>query len=225
MPAELTTTSYAILGLLALKPWTTYELAQQMDRAISEFWPRTRSKLYEEPKKLVTHGLAKAKAEKVGNRPRTVYSITPKGRKALAAWMREPVASKGPALEFEQLMKVFFAEFGSKDDLLATLAGLRPYIDAQHAQGVEICRGYLDGNGPFPDRLAWNILVGEFLSGFEDLVTRWVDWATETVEGWPDDVRDAEPDLETLERMARHHEDYVRRRSISETPLPREARG
>ena len=27
---SLTTTSYAILGLLAVKPWTTYELAQQM---------------------------------------------------------------------------------------------------------------------------------------------------------------------------------------------------
>ena len=28
---SLTTTSYAILGLLAVKPWSTYELTQQMD--------------------------------------------------------------------------------------------------------------------------------------------------------------------------------------------------
>jgi PadR family transcriptional regulator AphA len=211
MAAELTTTSYAILGLLALKPWTTYELAQQMDRAISEFWPRTRSKLYEEPKKLVAHGLAKARAEKVGKRPRTVYSITPKGRKALAEWLPKPVASAGPALEFEHLMKIFFAEHGTKTDLLATLGSLRAYVDAQNEQGVVICRGYLDGNGPFPDRLAWNILVGEFLSGFDDLVERWLDWATETVEGWPDDVRKAKPDLEVLERMARRSEAGVQR--------------
>ena len=51
MAAPLTTTSYAILGLLAIKPWTTYELAQQMDRVLNRFWPRTRSKLFEEPKK------------------------------------------------------------------------------------------------------------------------------------------------------------------------------
>ena len=209
--ADLTTTSYAILGLLALKPWTTYELAQQMDRAINDFWPRARSKLYEEPKKLVAHGLAKAKPETVGKRPRTVYSITPKGRKALAAWIREPVASPGPTLEFEHLMKVFFAEFGSKDDLLATLESLRDWVDAQHEQGVVISGGYLEGKGPFPQRLAWNLLVGEFFSGFDDLVERWLDWATETVEGWPDDIRDAEPDLGVLERMTRRSEAGVER--------------
>lgn len=211
MPAELTTTSYAILGLLALKPWTTYELAQQMDRAISEFWPRTRSKLYEEPKKLVAHGLAKAKAETVGKRPRTVYSITPKGRKALAEWLPKPVAAPGPALEFEHLMKIFFAEHGSKADLLATLESLRVWVEAKNVQGVEISGGYLEGRGPFPDRLAWNILCGEFVSGFNDLVERWLDWATETVAAWPDDIRDAEPDLEVLERMARRSEAGVER--------------
>ncbi len=49
----MTTTSYAILGLLAIRPWTTYELTQQMQRSLSRFWPRAESKLYEEPKKLV----------------------------------------------------------------------------------------------------------------------------------------------------------------------------
>ena len=84
MAPALTPTSYAILGLLAVKPWTTYELAQQMDRALGRFWPRAESKLYEEPKKLVAHGLARASSETVGKRRRTVYTITAKGRRALA---------------------------------------------------------------------------------------------------------------------------------------------
>ena len=71
MAAALTPTSYSILGLLALKPWTTYELAQQMERALGQFWPRAESRLYEEPKKLVAHGLARASSEMVGKRPRT----------------------------------------------------------------------------------------------------------------------------------------------------------
>src|SRR5258708_15347095 len=104
--AELTTTSYAILGLLALRPWTTYELAQQMDRALGLFWPRTRSKLFEEPKKLVALGLARASSERVGKRPRTVYTITPKGRRALTAWV--PQRGEGPVLEFEQLVRVVY---------------------------------------------------------------------------------------------------------------------
>ena len=56
----MTTTSYAILGLLAVKPWTTHELVQQVDRSLRRIWPRAQSKLYEEPKKLVAHGYARA---------------------------------------------------------------------------------------------------------------------------------------------------------------------
>src|SRR5436190_14240332 len=112
MAPALTPTSYAVLGLLAVKPWTTYELAQQMDRGLGRFWPRAESKLYEEPKKLVAHGLAKATTDMVGKRPRTIYTITAKGRRALADWV--PTSGAGPVLEFEQLLKVFFAEHATK---------------------------------------------------------------------------------------------------------------
>jgi DNA-binding PadR family transcriptional regulator len=210
MPAELTTTSFAILGLLAIKPWTTYELAQQMDRAIGSFWPRTRSKLYEEPKKLVAHGLARAASERVGKRPRTVYSITAKGRRALASWVSTP--GDGPVLEFEQLMKVFFAEHGTKADLLATLDGLRAWAVERAAVGSGISRGYLEGDGPFPERLPWLILVGQFLEEFDILVDRWVEWAAGVVEAWPDDIREAKPDMKVLERMALRNEEAAAQR-------------
>jgi len=203
-PAELTTTSYAILGLLAIKPWTTYELAKQMNRAVGRFWPRTRSKLYEEPKKLVALGLAHAASEKVGQRPRTVYSITPKGRRALAGWV--PQKGEGPVLEFEQLLKVFFAEHASRDDLLTTLASVREWTDDQALSAAGIPRGYLDGEGPFPERLPWLILVGRFLGDFTAMVEQWAEWASGVVEAWPDDIRSAQPDLATLEKMTRRNE-------------------
>src|SRR3954469_18217402 len=91
----MTTTSYAILGLLAVRPWTTHELVQQVDRSLRRFWPRAQSKLYEEPKKVVSHGSAPAADDPVGQRRRARYTITAKGRRALAAWLREPGA--GPA--------------------------------------------------------------------------------------------------------------------------------
>jgi len=75
----LTATSYAVLGLLAIKPWSSYELTQQMDRSLGRVWPRAVSKLYEEPKKLAAHGLARSAAERNGRRTRTVYAITQKG--------------------------------------------------------------------------------------------------------------------------------------------------
>jgi len=196
---SLTTTSYAILGLLALRPWTTYELAQQMDRALNRFWPRAKSKIYEEPKKLVAHGLAKATTDSVGRRPRTVYAITAKGRRALAAWVPEP--SSGPTLEYEALVKVFFAEHGSREDLLRTLAGAKEWVRQQEVESADIPLGYLEGRGGFPERLPWLLLSGEFLRRFGNTVAEWADWATEVVETWPDDIRDAEPDMPTLERM------------------------
>lgn len=190
--ADLTPTSYALLGLLAVKPWTTYELAQQMDRTLSRFWPRAKSKLYEEPKKLVARGLARASEDAVGKRSRTIYTITPKGRRALAAWVAEP--AQGPVLEFEQLMKVFFADNGTTDDVRQQLAAARAWAHERTLVNIEVGRSYLEGRSPFPERAAVNMIVGRFLDDFLDTVDRWAEWATETIDTWPEHPRDAEAD-------------------------------
>ncbi len=198
---RLTTTSYAILGLLAIQPWSTYELAQQMDRSLGRIWPRAQSKLYEEPKKLVAHGLARASKEPVGRRSRTVYTITDKGRRALAAWLHQPGA--GPVLEFEQLLKVFFAEHGTKSDALATLAAARAWAQARSAESLAVGRQYLEGRGPFPQRLAQLELTARFLTDFYAMVGDWARWASRIVESWPDDLRQAQPDLAEIEAIVR----------------------
>jgi PadR family transcriptional regulator, regulatory protein AphA len=204
----LTTTSYAILGLLSLRPWTTYELAQQMQRALGQFWPRAESKLYEEPKKLVAHGFATATVEHVGKRARTVYDITPAGRDAVGAWMPQP--SAGPVIEFEGLVRVFFAEHGTKADVLAAIGAAHACVDRRYEEGQGISRSYLEGEGGFPERLPWLILIGHFFEEMVDAVDRWAAWATTTVEGWPDDLTHAEPDLDALEAMAAKWEAHRR---------------
>jgi PadR family transcriptional regulator, regulatory protein AphA len=185
-PPAMTTTSYAILGLLAVKPWTTHELVQQVDRSLRRFWPRAQSKLYEEPKKLVSHGYARADDDSVGRRRRTRYTITHKGRRALAAWLREPGA--GPVLEFEQLLKISFADSGSKADILTSLEATRAWVVSQNEENLATARAYLDGKGPFPQRAALNQLAGRFLTDFYLTIAEWVEWATGIVEDWPDDV-------------------------------------
>ncbi len=198
--SDLTTTSYAILGLLAVQPWTSYELAKQMDRGMSRFWPRAASKLYEEPKKLVAHGLARASTQSRGRRTRTVYTISAKGRRLLTAWHATPPA--GPVLESESLVRVFLAEHGTKGDLQATLAATREWALAQAGTNISIARSYLNEEAAFPDRLAHALLVGRFLADFEDLIISWTDWALTVVKDWPDDLRAAVADPVTLQYLA-----------------------
>lgn len=185
----LTTTSYAILGLLAVRSWTTHELVQQVDRSLRRIWPRAQSKLYEEPKKLVAHGLARASDDPVGRRRRTRYTITAKGRRALAAWLSEP--GEGPILEFEQLLKISFADSGTKADLLANLEATRAWVLDENEENLATARAYLEGRGAFPQRAALNQLGGRFLTDFYLTVARWTEWACRIVEDWPDDITDA----------------------------------
>ena len=200
----LTTTSYAVLGLLSIKPWSSYELTQQMDRSLGRIWPLAVSKLYEEPKKLASHGLARSAIGQNGRRRRTVYTITAKGRRALAEWLGQP--GDGPALEFEQLLKVFFAENGTTADLLATLAAAQAWARERCAESLAVGERYRTGSGPFPGRLPELQLTSRFLTDFYLLVADWASWASNIVDAWPDDPRQARPDpgeiAETVRRAA-----------------------
>jgi PadR family transcriptional regulator AphA len=193
----LTPTSHAILGLLAIRSWTTYELAKQMDRTVNRFWPRARSKLYEEPKKLVAMGLAEATSGSTGRRPRTVYSITPAGRQALAAWLTADSAE--PVFESEHVLKVFYAENGSTDDLLCTLRRLRGWVHEQTLHNVEVGSSYLRGEGPYPQRLPVLALTSRLLDDQLEMLDRWAAWAGELASTWPSDPGKAVPELSALE--------------------------
>ncbi len=195
-----TGTTYAVLGLLAVQPWSTYELTQQMERSLGRVWPRAQSKLYEEPKKLVALGLASATTETVGRRPRTVYAITDDGRAALAEWLTDP--GQGPVLEFEQLVKLSFAEHGTKDDALRTIAAARHWAQARNEENLAAARDYAAGTGPFQHRAAQGMLAGAFFTEFYAMVARWADWAGDQVESWPEDPARAVADPADLAEIA-----------------------
>lgn len=195
----LTTTSYAILGFLAVRPWTTYELAQQMQRTLNRAWPRARSKLYEEPKKLVAHGLATATEETVGKRARTVYTITPAGRRALAEWLRTP--SDPMALESEQLVKLFFADQGRTADARATLDATKTWAHEQLDIFAAAADSYLAGQGEFRERAAVNIVTARFMVDFYTMVADWADWAAEVMDTWPDHPKNAKPNWQLMEEI------------------------
>ncbi|WP_433472334.1 PadR family transcriptional regulator [Spirillospora sp. CA-142024] len=180
---ELTTTSYAILSLLGVRSWTTYELKQQMDRSLRSMWPRAASVLYEEPKRLVERGLARSRVEYTGRRRSTVYEITPQGREALRAWLDEP-GGAGPVLEFEALVKVAFADHGGLAQLRATLREIRADAEGRLAVTADRMTEYEATRGPYPDRLPVIALTARLLREQNELLLRWAQWAEAEVATW-----------------------------------------
>jgi PadR family transcriptional regulator, regulatory protein AphA len=178
----LTTTSHALLGLLALRPWTTYELAKQVQRGLGWFWPRTERKLYDEPKKLVATGLATATEQATGKRPRTVYAITGAGRDALRAWLDEPAAP--PSLEFEAMVKVFFADGGTIDQLRQTLDQVRETAEARLAELERMIDEDEQPGYEFAGRLPINALGLRFHLDHERHLAEWATWARAQVSTW-----------------------------------------
>jgi DNA-binding PadR family transcriptional regulator len=190
-----------MLGMLATQPWTTYELAKQVGRGLGQFWPRARRNLFNEPRKLVANGLATAREERVGKRPRTVYTITPAGRRALRAWLAAP--GDGPVLEFEEMLKVLFADHGTKADAAAAVQRIRDWPRNETPRTFAIARSYVEGTGPFSDWAAILVLTGRFLTSYADMVGEWADWAGTVIAEWPDDVRSAEPRWDVLADIGR----------------------
>jgi DNA-binding PadR family transcriptional regulator len=195
---RLTTTSYAILGVLAIKPRTAYELATEMRHCFEYFWPRDDKRVYADAARLAESGLAETRVSWRGRRRQTTYRITPAGEAALRQWLRAPSSPVG--LEFEALVKVFLARFGTVDDLAATVK--RVGQDAAFMlQVATIVRGaYVEGCAPFQDEYVhvW-AFVYDFLTDYFALLRDWAARTEEKVQSWvdldPDDKREQALDV------------------------------
>lgn len=183
MSLKPTSTSYALLGLLSVRPWSAYELAQQMTRSLGYCWQVAPSVVYHEPKRLVAMGYATVTSEQTGRRRRAVYQITPAGRDALRKWLATPPSP--PQMQIEPMLRLLFADSGTPEDLAASLRELRAWAERLYAQGGPQVADYLATGGPFPARLDLIALFGEFFSQLYALIIDWADKAEADVASWP----------------------------------------
>ena len=177
---RLSTTAYALLGLLALREWTTYELAQQMRRGVGDLWSAARSMVYAEPKHLVAAGLATMRQEATGRRRKAVYSISPAGRSALRSWLQ--TAGAPPALQFEGILKVLLADSAELESSRASIAAARSWAESLQEVGREVASDYLAGRGAFQGRFVQVSLTFDFLWKYSTAVIDWADWAAAQLE-------------------------------------------
>ncbi len=181
----LTTTSYAILGLLDIRDWTAYELAQQATRSLAFVWPVSETQLYAEPKRLERHGLITIRTAPAGpERNRQVLSITGAGRGELRNWLHTPPSA--PRLQAEILLRCLLAPSGSTDDLQSALDRTRTALEESLSQGASLVEAYQRGENPFPERLHANLLWMELVRDLHLLLLGWVDMAGHRVDQWTD---------------------------------------
>src|SRR5919201_1655140 len=87
---ELTLFSYEILGLVGREGAGAHDLLRMAQRGRILAWAGE-SQYYVEPKRLARLGYLAARKEPGKTRERTVYTLTAKGRRALAAYAATPV--------------------------------------------------------------------------------------------------------------------------------------
>ena len=181
--SRITTTGYALLGLIASRSFSTYELTRWMRWSnLRALWPRAESQIYKEPKVLNAEGLAEVEVEYQGERKRTIYRATPEGRAALADWLDEP--SDRFHYRYEAAVKVAFANHGSIDALRTTLRAVVLEAEDDAAQMLDVARGHADQMSPVPEREHLNALVDGLILEIIEARLRWARDAERRIADW-----------------------------------------
>lgn len=148
-----TAVTWAVLGLLGVKPMSGYDIKRAVDRTIRHFWAASYGQIYPELKRLEEAGWISGKDASQGERARRVYKLTAQGGRELEAWLHG--YETRIEMRDESLLRLFFADALPRDEALGLLSARR--------EGYRMMLAYLrsldDGEGPDPP--------------FVDLVYRW----------------------------------------------------
>jgi DNA-binding PadR family transcriptional regulator len=152
---KYTAVSPVILGLLASRPLSGYDIKAIVDRSTRFFWAASYGQIYPELRRLEEEGLISGQDASNGNRGRRVYQLTPAGHEALVHWLLEDRTTT-VELRDESLLRLFFGDTVPREKALMVLEGRK----RGHEDFLEVLREIqqLPG-GPDPT--------------FVDLVLRW----------------------------------------------------
>jgi DNA-binding PadR family transcriptional regulator len=124
------TLGYAILGLLAKRPGTGYQISRAMQRPVGYFWTARHSQIYPELAELEGDGLVRSRViEGPGPRDTKRYSITAAGRNALRAWLDSPLPDQAP--KDELMLRVWSLWLLSPDRARNLIAVVRDRLESE----------------------------------------------------------------------------------------------
>lgn len=168
MRQELSTTSYALLGLLAFDGTTDasltgYELKQRADRTLRFYWVApAMSQVYSELERLTRLALVQATSERQGRRTAQRFSITPEGMAELQDWLGGTEA-EFPVLKHPTALRLLMGALIGPERMQAHL---QTYLDQLAARRRELAdvRSMLGDD----DALRYPALVADWGLGYYD---------------------------------------------------------
>lgn len=163
---KLSGTAVVILGLLALRPRSGYEIKQTVDRSTRYFWSASYGQIYPELRRLATAGLVEGEDAPTGARRKTVYRITAAGRDEFQAWLADP--GFGLELRDEGLLKLFFADLLSSEQAIALVRARREV----HQRWLDQLRA-IDSGPPFVGGQAFPDVVLAYGIDFSEWAASW----------------------------------------------------
>jgi PadR family transcriptional regulator, regulatory protein AphA len=115
--ARTNKTKYSILGALSFSQMSGYDIKHWVLDVTGRFWAESDGQIYPALALLLKDGMIKCdETLATGKRPRKVYSITAKGRKALEKWLVLPAQETTARNEF--LLKLFLGKNMPAEDYL-----------------------------------------------------------------------------------------------------------
>ena len=165
---RLSGTALVVIGLLALRPRSGYEIKQTIDKTTRFFWNASYGQIYPELRRLAAAGLVEGEAAPRGGRARTVYALTGEGRRRLEEWLGEPDFRVD--IRDEGLLKLFFADLLPGEAALGLLRVRR----AAHERILEQLR-QIESGPQFVGGRAYPDVVLSYGIGFHSWAVGWCD--------------------------------------------------
>jgi DNA-binding PadR family transcriptional regulator len=106
--ARLSTSSYAVLGLLSFARMSGYDLAAVAEHSAGQVWPLSKTQIYAELRRLSALSLIEGRdAEHSGGPAKTLFELTDRGEQELDRWLTSD-ASSGLRLRAPTVLKLLF---------------------------------------------------------------------------------------------------------------------
>jgi PadR family transcriptional regulator AphA len=120
-----------VLGMLACRPGSGYDLIRRISGSVGYFWTPARSHVYSLLPRLLALGWVTRRTVAQATAPdKHVYEITSAGHDALEAWLSSPDLSEGPSRN-PFLVKVFFGGVLERAEIVAHIQTRRDAIAAE----------------------------------------------------------------------------------------------